>query len=154
MFKKIILLIFIISFNLFISVQIYKINIDNFTSTVIKSPNIWIIEYYSEMCGTCQEFYETWNSLTKSFEGVKFGRVNIDDKKGMELAKQEKALDNAIPAVRLIYGKNKYFNIMIGTEEPLPNVNELKRRIKKEIMKVSKINDKKIFIRDEQSDLL
>ena len=106
------------------------------------------------MCGTCQEFYETWNSLTKSFEGVKFGRVNIDDKKGMELAKQEKALENAIPAVRLIYGKNKYFNIMIGTEEPLPNVNELKRRIKKEIMKVSKINDNKIFIRDEQSDLL
>ena len=90
MFKKIILFLFIISFNLFISVQIYKINIDNFTSTVIKSPNIWIIEYYSEMCGTCQEFYETWNLLTKSFEGVKFGRVNIDDKKGMELAKQEK----------------------------------------------------------------
>ena len=154
MFKKIILLIFIISFNLFISVQIYKINIDNFTSTVIKSANIWIIEYYSEMCGTCQEFYETWNSLTKSFEGVKFGRVNIDDKKGMELAKQEKALENAIPAVRLIYGKNKYFNIMIGTEEPLPNVNELIKRIKKEINKVSKKNDKKFFIRDEQSDLL
>ena len=43
---------------------------------------------------------------------------------------------------------------MIGTEEPLPNVNELKRRIKKEIMKVSKINDNKIFIREEQSDLL
>jgi hypothetical protein len=106
------------------------------------------------MCGTCQEFYETWNSLTKSFEGVKFGRVNIDDKKGMELAKQEKALENAIPAVRLIYGKNKYFNIMIGTEEPLPNVNELIKRIKKEINKVSKINDKKIFIREEQSDLL
>ena len=154
MFKKIILFLFFISFNLFISVQIYKINIDNFTSTVIKSANIWIIEYYSEMCGTCQEFYETWNSLTKSFEGVKFGRVNIDDKKGMELAKQEKALENAIPAVRLIYGKNKYFNIMIGTEEPLPNVNELIKRIKKEINKVSKKNDKKFFIRDEQSDLL
>ena len=154
MFKIIILILFIISFNSSSSVEIHKINIDNFTSTVIKSPNIWILEYYSEMCGTCQEFYETWNSLTKSFEGVKFGRVNIDDKKGMELAKQEKALESAIPAVRLIYGKNKYFNIMIGTEEPLPNVNELKRRIKKEIMKVSKINEKKIFIKNEQSDLL
>ena len=154
MFKIIILILFIISFNSSSSVEIHKINIDNFTSTVIKYPNIWILEYYSEMCGTCQEFYETWNSLTKSFEGVKFGRVNIDDKKGMELAKQEKALDNAIPAVRLIYGKNKYFNIMIGTEDPLPNVNELVKRIKNEIMKVSKINEKKIFIKNEQSDLL
>ena len=143
MYIRFILILFIIVFNLCFN-QIHKITIDNFNSLVINSKKIWVIEYYSEMCGTCQEFYETWDSLTNSFKEVNYGRVNIDENKGMQIAKQEKVLEKGIPAIRLIYGNNINFNIMIGTEEPLPKLNELINRIKEKLLDINKVNIRKM----------
>eukprot|EP00854_Cymbomonas_tetramitiformis_P013152 gene13152-15531_t len=58
------------------------------------------------MCGTCQEFAPTYKALATELAGpnLKFGAVNIDETAGMNLAQQEKILDEGIPNIKLYGG--------------------------------------------------
>jgi thioredoxin-like negative regulator of GroEL len=47
----------------------------------------WVIEFYSDMCESCQEFAPAWHAFADAVEklgGVKLGRVNVDSKAGSQ----------------------------------------------------------------------
>ena len=122
---------------------------DNYDNEVNSSKEIWLIEYYSEKCSTCQEFAPVWEQLAKKVDYLKIGRVNIDTPKGMELATKNDALNNGIPCIRLIYGKNKFENVMTGSEEPLPKVKTLKDRIDNILKTKGKLENGKYFMNED-----
>ena len=126
-----------------------NLDIENYDNEVNLSKEIWLVEFYSEKCSTCKEFSSIWTKLIKNINYLKIGRVNIDEKKGLDLAIKLNALDKGIPCIRLDFGKNKFDDIMIGTEEPFPNDKILKQRIDTIINKKGKLKDGKYFINEE-----
>lgn len=100
---------------------------DNFSSLVVNSDKVWILEYYSDKCGSCKEFLPTWHEVSKSMSGLKLGRVNIDNKKGMKLAKDHGILNRGIPAVRVIHNKRGDGDIIMAGK--LMDARALKDRI-------------------------
>ncbi len=70
-----------------------------------------------------------WKILVKKIDYLKIGRINIDEPKGMALANKLNALENGIPAIKLIYKNEVNENIMTGDEDPFPRVKVLKKRI-------------------------
>ena len=131
------------------SLNYVNIDIDNYDNEVNLSNEIWLVEFYSEKCSTCKEFSSIWEKLIKKINYLKIGRVNIDEEKGMNLATKLNALANGIPCIRLDFGKNKYDDIMTGTEEPFPNERILKQRIDAIINEKGKLKDGKYIINEE-----
>ena len=75
---------------------------NNWGTEVLASKNVWIVEYYSKMCGSCKEFTPTWDALKSSLSGeYRTARVCIDSKPGMKLAKDQGVLAKGIPAVQV-----------------------------------------------------
>ena len=70
-----------------------------FASRVVDSDDAWVVEFYSERCGSCAEFAPTFAKAAAEGHGVRWGKVNIDDKSGMALADELGALEQGIPAV-------------------------------------------------------
>ena len=58
----------------------------DFDNTVLKDDRVWLVEFYSPMCGSCTEFAPTWEKISASMKSVATGKINIDIKEGMELA--------------------------------------------------------------------
>ena len=121
---------------------------DNFDKE-INSSKIWLIEVYSEKCESCQSFESTWKQLIKDIDYLKIGRINVDEMKGIKVANKLNALENGIPAVKLIFSKDNIEDIMTGTEEPLPNDKILKKRIIKILEDKGKLKDGK-YINNEE----
>ena len=126
-----------------------NLDIENFDSEVNISKEIWLIEFFSEKCGTCKEFYPIWIELTKNINYLKIGRVNIDNEKGLNIASRLNALENGIPCVKLNYEKDKIEDIIVGTEDPLPNANMLKDRIDRVLNKKGKLKNGKYFVTED-----
>ena len=142
---------FIIFFILIIcalSTDITYLDEDNFDKE-INSSKIWLIEVYSEKCESCQSFESTWKQLIKDIDYLKIGRINVDEMKGIKVANKLNALENGIPAVKLIFSKDNIEDIMTGTEEPLPNAKILKKRIIKILEEKGKFKDGK-YINNEE----
>ena len=96
---------------------------------VINSSKVLLIEVYSEKCESCKSFESTWKQLIKNVEYLNIGRINVDEMKGINAANKINALENGIPAIKLIFSKENIEDIMTGIEEPLPNAKVLKKRI-------------------------
>ena len=66
-----------------------------------------LLEFYSEMCGSCKVFTPKLNALHKKIiddkEDLAVYKVNIDDKEGMQLATDQNALEDGIPNLRLYF---------------------------------------------------
>lgn len=80
------------------------LTIDNFDSVVRNgATSPWVVEFFSEMCGSCKAFAPTWHAFHEKLdggEGLLVGRVNVDKKEGAKLAKSfVKLFDNGIPQV-------------------------------------------------------
>lgn len=51
-----------------------------FEARVLHTPHVWLVEYMSPRCGTCQELAPVWRDFVARNGGkVKCGQVNIDD---------------------------------------------------------------------------
>ena len=142
-------IVFILLISSIQNLNIYNINIENYENEVVSSKEIWLIEFYSEKCSTCQEFSTIWEKLIKNINYLKIGRVNIDDQKGLNLAMKNNALNNGIPCIRLDFGKNNFEDVMTGTEEPFPNEKILKERIDVILKKKGILKNGKYFINEE-----
>ena len=119
-------------FILFVSIlnsNVTNLDEDNFDKIIGSSKESWLIEIFSERCESCKSFEPKWTQLVKKIDYLNIGRINIDEPKGMNLANKLNALENGIPAVKLIISKDDIHNIMTGTEEPFPNWKDLKKRI-------------------------
>ena len=139
----------IILFSSIANLNVVNLDIENYENEINLSKEIYLVEFYSEKCSTCQEFSSIWDSLIKNINYIKIGRVNIDEQKGLNLAMKLNALDNGIPCIRLDFGNNNYEEIMIGTEEPFPNEKILKKRIDKILKEKGKMIDGKYHINEE-----
>ena len=143
-------MIFIFILNIFIliipiltikSPEVIYLNEDNFESNVYSSNEMWLIEIYSEKCESCASFESIWKQLINKVDYLSLGRINIDEPKGMKVATKLNALENGIPALKLIISKEDIVNIMTGIEEPFPNSKDLKRRIEKALKEKRKFED-------------
>jgi len=67
--------------------------------------NAILLEFYSEMCGSCKAFTPKLEGLHKKIvadkEDIPVYKVNIDENVGMQLANQQNALEDGIPNLRV-----------------------------------------------------
>ena len=87
--------------------------------------------------------YIILKSFETNLEYLNIGRINVDEKKGINIANKLNALDNGIPSIKLIISQSEIFDIMTRIEEPFPNANTLKKRIDKILKEKGKLSDLK-----------
>mmetsp|Transcript_34548 Transcript_34548/g.58521 ORF Transcript_34548/g.58521 Transcript_34548/m.58521 type:complete len:167 (-) Transcript_34548:135-635(-) len=103
---------------------------------VMDSEHMWMLKFYSDMCGSCAEFQPLWEHLTGESnlgKSLKIGVVPIDEPEGLSLAKELEILEHGLPVV--ILASNPFdredFQILHagGDSETLPEKSELDRRL-------------------------
>ena len=73
-------------------------------STIVNDEKVWLIEFYSPMCGSCKEFSPIWTDIESSLRNkINTAKINIDDKDGLKIAQDVGALDEGIPHIRLFH---------------------------------------------------
>eukprot|EP00239_Pterosperma_sp_CCMP1384_P000743 CAMPEP_0197847606 /NCGR_PEP_ID=MMETSP1438-20131217/6564_1 /TAXON_ID=1461541 /ORGANISM="Pterosperma sp., Strain CCMP1384" /LENGTH=146 /DNA_ID=CAMNT_0043459573 /DNA_START=115 /DNA_END=555 /DNA_ORIENTATION=- len=92
---------------------------NNFEATVINSEEVWVLEYFSPRCGTCQDFVPIWDKVAKKLQsqGVNIGSVNIDNKPAQLLAEEMGVFEEGIPYVQAFSG-NGPTKIWTGYDVP------------------------------------
>merc|ERR1712227_815626 len=86
--------------------------------------NALLLEFYSEMCGSCKAFTPKLEGLHKKIvadkEDIPVYKVNIDENVGMQLANQQNALEDGIPNLRvysLDAGNKLHYKDLITNEQ-------------------------------------
>ena len=64
------------------------------------SADLYLIEFYSDMCGSCKEFKPTFVELADAFPALIGGACNIDTDAGMKLANELGVLNGARVSVQ------------------------------------------------------
>ena len=77
----------------------------SFKSNVIDDERVWLVEFYSTMCGSCKEFSGVWSKIEASMKSIETTQINIDHPEGMEVAKSLRVLEEGVPNVRLLNSK-------------------------------------------------
>eukprot|EP00747_Dinoflagellata_sp_TGD_P166498 gnl/TRDRNA2_/TRDRNA2_189371_c0_seq1.p1 gnl/TRDRNA2_/TRDRNA2_189371_c0~~gnl/TRDRNA2_/TRDRNA2_189371_c0_seq1.p1 ORF type:complete len:145 (-),score=39.75 gnl/TRDRNA2_/TRDRNA2_189371_c0_seq1:48-482(-) len=102
-------------------------------SDVVSAEDVYLVEFYHPMCGTCTEFSPIYESLTKKMAStMKVDKVSIGDSAGEQFAQDCGAIDEGIPHVKLFHkkGDKEGATIMVN-ELPLPSADTMKGRIEK-----------------------
>lgn len=73
----------------------------DFEEKVVQDKYVWLVEFSSSMCGSCQEFAPEWEKLTGQLKRVRTMHVSIDDDAGKALAQDLGVLEEGIPNVKL-----------------------------------------------------
>ncbi|KAK9074078.1 hypothetical protein SSX86_006675 [Deinandra increscens subsp. villosa] len=61
-----------------------ELNSSNFDEIVVKSKDLWMVEFYAPWCGHCKKLAPEWKKAAKNLQGkVKLGHVNCDDEKAL-----------------------------------------------------------------------
>lgn len=89
----------------------------SFKSKVIDDERVWLVEFYSTMCGSCKEFSGVWSKIEASMKSIETTKINIDHVDGMEVAKALRVLEEGIPNVRILNSKTNLngVTVMSGT---------------------------------------
>lgn len=82
-----------------------KLDPTEFQTKVLEDDRVWMLEFYSPMCGSCTEFAPVWSKIESSAKSVVTNKVNIDESAGMALAKKLGVLEEGLPGVRLFTSK-------------------------------------------------
>ncbi|KAM0855528.1 hypothetical protein ACQ4PT_049714 [Festuca glaucescens] len=85
-----------------------ELNSSNFDELVIKSKDLWIVEFFAPWCGHCKKLAPEWKRAAKNLKGqVKLGHVDCDSDKSL----MSKYKVEGFPTI-LVFGADK--------ESPLP----------------------------------
>ncbi len=63
---------------------IIDLNDSNFDKT-ISSDNPTLVDFWAEWCGPCKSMHPIFESMSKKFPNVKFGRVNVDNNQNISM---------------------------------------------------------------------
>ena len=105
-------------------------SVDEFRRLVQTSQRCFLVEFFSGMCGYCQEFEPTWLELARTTTRLEPARVNIDMPGGLAVAELVGVINEGIPAVVLFNQRrtDAHTTLMAGELEELP---KLLRRVYK-----------------------
>lgn len=104
---------------------------DNFTTTVLASPFVSLVEFHSGLCGSCAEFAPTWEELSWGplLAGVQFVRVDIDEEPNLRLAAGRGLLDDGVPCIVLFSEADDQVGHIIMTGDHKLHTETLNHRI-------------------------
>jgi len=72
------------SFAMYAGTDVIELTPTNFQKEVIKSDNVWIVEFYAPWCGHCQRLVPDYTKAAKALKGVvKVGAVNADEHRSL-----------------------------------------------------------------------
>ena len=94
---------------------------DEFRAVVGASRRVFMVEFFSGMCGYCQEFEPTCLELAAQASRLEPARVNIDGDGGAALAADLGILDEGIPCV-VVFNRGdarRHETLMAGETFPL-----------------------------------
>ncbi|KAL8140479.1 hypothetical protein V2J09_006500 [Rumex salicifolius] len=75
----------------------------NFEELVLKSKDLWIVEFFAPWCGHCKKLAPEWKKAAKNLKGkVKLGHVNCDEEKSL----MSKFSVQSFPTI-LVFGADK-----------------------------------------------
>lgn len=61
-----------------------ELNSRNFDELVLKSKDLWIVEFFAPWCGHCKKLAPEWKKAANNLKGkVKLGHVNCDEEKSL-----------------------------------------------------------------------
>ena len=75
MYSHLIVVFFIIS--LMSVIWAKDLNAQGFKTDVQEDSRVWLIEFYSPMCGSCTEFAPTWTKIESYMKSVSTGILNF-----------------------------------------------------------------------------
>ena len=82
--------------------SIFGGTVAEFKKQIVSSKQAYVVEFYSEMCGTCQDFAPTWNKLSASLSAkYNFVKIQVDTDNGRALAELTGAFEDGIPSVKV-----------------------------------------------------
>ncbi|KAF0898739.1 hypothetical protein E2562_009345 [Oryza meyeriana var. granulata] len=80
-----------------------ELNSRNYDELVIKSKDLWIVEFFAPWCGHCKKLAPEWKRAAKNLKGqVKLGHVDCDAEKSL----MSKYKVEGFPTI-LVFGANK-----------------------------------------------
>ncbi|XP_043689152.1 protein disulfide isomerase-like 2-3 isoform X2 [Telopea speciosissima] len=95
----------------------------NFDEMVLKSKDLWIVEFFAPWCGHCKKLAPEWKKAANNLKGkVKLGHVDCDSEKDVM---EEKCSSAAICFVAFVpdildskaEGRNKYLELLLSVAE-------------------------------------
>ncbi|KAL9270957.1 disulfide-isomerase like 2-2-like protein [Drosera capensis] len=61
-----------------------ELNSSNFDELVVKSKELWVVEFFAPWCGHCKKLAPEWKKASNNLKGkVKLGHVNCDEEKSL-----------------------------------------------------------------------
>mmetsp|Transcript_29579 Transcript_29579/g.65584 ORF Transcript_29579/g.65584 Transcript_29579/m.65584 type:complete len:145 (+) Transcript_29579:26-460(+) len=116
---------------LLFAVACADLDASSFTATVLEDDKVWLVEFYSSMCGGCTEFAPTWDRVAAALPGVKTGKINIDNKTGMKIAEDLGVLDDGVPHVRIFSKRNSIKGSPLVKSDSSMTAEQIIQRVRK-----------------------
>jgi thiol-disulfide isomerase/thioredoxin len=111
--------ILLILFAILVCFNSTEIDADTFRSKVLTSDEVYVVKFYSAMCGSCKEFNPAWERFEEKAKNVETAKINIDNKDAQSLAKELGILKEGIPNVRAFTKKGSKKGVAI-TQDVAP----------------------------------
>ena len=85
--------------------KVEKLTAANFEKTVMKSDEIWFVEFYAPWCGHCKNLAPHWDTAARKMKGVvRFGAIDVDAAENKAIGSQYGI--TGFPTIK-IFGLNK-----------------------------------------------
>ncbi len=89
--------------------SVKKISIDNFSSEVLKSEKVVLLDFYADWCGPCRMVSPIVDEIAEERPDIKVGKINVDEEP--ELAQKFNVF--SIPSLVVMKG-GKIINQAVG----------------------------------------
>jgi protein disulfide-isomerase A6 len=71
------------------STKVINLSAKDFNEKVIKSDEIWYVEFYAPWCGHCKNLAPQWETAANKLKGVvKLGAINVDEEANKPIGSQ------------------------------------------------------------------
>lgn len=91
--------------------EILEVTVENFDEKVLNSEKPVMLDFWATWCGPCQMVLPIIEELADELQGVKIGKVNVDEE--MELAKQYRVM--SIPTL-IVFKNGEKAEMSVGAK--------------------------------------